>query len=339
MRNGLLWVSSVALCCLIPVGCISRLSEERAIEHYVQGELLLEDGETEAALEELAEAIRNDADLSIAHATIGDIHRRNGDYEYAGQAYERACQANPYAFHPHYHLGLTYQLLAELTEAFEKVEQYLRRAVEIYQRAVELRPEDFDTNLNLSVCHFGLGQVAEAEQYCRRAIELRPDSAAAHANLGIIEDQQGDLYEAIKAYKTSLELESHQPSLLVNLGSAYMRQNRLDPALRSFEEACREDPNYAPAWEKKGVCLFYMKQFDRALEAYETAIGLDSNSASVYRGVGVVHMTRYVMEGSDPTLRDKALEAWNASLEIKPDQEDLKRLVEKYTPRLEAPSL
>jgi len=82
-----------------------------------------------------------------------------------------------------------------------------------------------------------------------------------------------------------------------------------------------------------------MKEFDRALEAYETALALDGDSASAYRGLGVVYMTRYVTEGSDPTLRDKALEAWNTSLEIKPDQEDLKRLVEKYTPKPEAPPL
>ena len=82
-----------------------------------------------------------------------------------------------------------------------------------------------------------------------------------------------------------------------------------------------------------------MKQFDRALEAYEKAIGLDGNIASAHRGVGIVYMTRYVMDGGDPALRDKALEAWNASLEIKPDQENLKRLVEKYTPKLEAPPL
>jgi len=116
MRNAVLGALSATLCCLIPIGCIFPLAEERAIEHYVQSQFLLEDGEAEAALKELAKAIRNDADLSIVHATIGDIYRHNGEYEHASEAYERACEINPYAFRPHYHLGLTYQLLAELTE-------------------------------------------------------------------------------------------------------------------------------------------------------------------------------------------------------------------------------
>ena len=66
---------------------------------------------------------------------------------------------------------------------------------------------------------------------------------------------------------------------------------------------------------------------------------LDADSATAYRGIGVVCMSQYVLDRSKIDLLDKALEAWNASLEIQSDQEDLRRLVQKYTPKYTAPEL
>ena len=69
------------------------------------------------------------------------------------------------------------------------------------------------------------------------------------------------------------------------------------------------------------------------------AAALDAGSATAYRGIGVVCMSQYVLDRSKIDLLDKALEAWNASLEIQSDQEDLRRLVQKYTPKYTAPEL
>ncbi|GAG41736.1 unnamed protein product, partial [marine sediment metagenome] len=86
------------------------------IEHYVAGRLAMEKENYEAALAELEKAIRADPKLSIAHTAIGDVYRKQGHNQLAGSAYTRACRANPYAFLPHYNLGVTLQLLAEAAE-------------------------------------------------------------------------------------------------------------------------------------------------------------------------------------------------------------------------------
>ena len=313
------------------VGCQigPAVSPEEAIAHYVAAQRLKDD----AALAELAKAIQADPSCSVAHTAIGDIQRKRGNYELARRAYEAACAANPYFFRPHYNLGVTYQTLAEAAKVPEIYEDFLRKACDIYLRAIIIQAGDYDANLNLSACYFQLGKYNQAEQYCQAAANLDPKRPEAFTNLGIIYDSQNRLYDAIKAYKQSLELDTHQPKLWLNLGSTLMRQDRLDQALTSFQNAAKEDPAGSAPWEQMGSCHYRMGKVDKAEEAYQKAIAINSRSADAHRGLGIIYMTQFLADQTKTALRDKGLAAWNTSLEINPNQDDLKKLVEKYTPK------
>jgi tetratricopeptide (TPR) repeat protein len=341
MRTTRLATVLVAAAATATGGCqLEEISRQRAINHFVQGQLLADEGKLDAALEELAKAVKADAGLSVAYSAMGDIHRKRGDHQLARRSYESACGANPYAFRPHYNLGVVYQCLAEAAQTIERAQEYLRQAVAVYLRAITLEPDDFDANLNLSACYFSLGKNAMAERYCKAAIALRGDSAQAHSNLGVIYDSQGRLYEAIKAYKDSLELDVHQPKLLMNLGATYLRQSRFNAALKTFQMATQEDPHSDAAWEQLGTCHYHRKEYAEALAAYEKALSLDRSSAAAHRGLGVVYMTQFLLSnGRDGGLRQKALAAWHASLEINPHQEEVVRLVRKYSPPEKQPDL
>ncbi len=320
-------------------GCGQTLNEDAAFKHFAKGQVMAYEGNLDDALEELHQAIQAKPDLSVIHTAIGDIHRRQGNYVLAVRSYQSASEVNPYAFLPHYNLGVTYQLLAKAESLADEVQAYLRLAANVYIRAVTLRPNDFEANLNLSACYFQLGKNDLAEQYCRRAIDIDPENTHAYSNLGIIFANQGRLYDAIRAYKASLERDSQQSAILINLGATYMKQNRFDAALEAFELAAHVDPTNAAPWERMGSMYYRQRQFDNALAAYHKAVELDSSSSSAQRGIGVIHMTRFITDTSNTQLRDKALAAWNWSLEIKPDQPDLIQLIKKYTPQYTGPKL
>lgn len=334
-------VLAVLLSVLLPglTGCNLAGSEEGAFKHYVKGKILYERGNVDAALSELANAINVNPDLSVAHAAMGDIHRKQGNYELACRSYETACESNPYAFRPHYNLGVTYQLLADAAKSFSKVQKYVKKAVRIYLRARTIMPDDFDTNLNLSACYFQLGKYDLAEQYCNNAIKINPRNAQAHSNLGIIYDSQNKLYEAVRCYKNSLELDGNQPHTLLNLGSTYMRQNRMKEAIKVFKITAERDANISEPYEQLGICHFRMGNRDKAMECYQKAIEINSRSASAYRGIGVIHITRYVIDKKKSKELDLGLIAWRQSLEINPDQEDIVKLLRKYSPRYTGPKL
>lgn len=334
--TAIAWVLGVWL---LVGGCGEPPTREAAIDHFVKGKILLDAGDVEMALAELGKAVKIDPELSIAHTTIGDIHRWQGRWELARGAYENACRTNPFAFKAHYNLGVTYQALAAAAEVAETVREYLVKAVEVYLRAIVLSPSDFDSHLNVSACYFQLGYSAEAEQYCRAALEIDPSSAMAYANLGTIKDSQGSLSEAIQAYEASLEQSPSQPDLLLCLGSAYIRQQRWNAALQAFTEAAAQAPTDSTPWEKTGACYFYLRDFPRAEEAYTRALSLNPQSAAAYRGMGVAHVAQFILDRTRTDLRDRGLEEWRASLTLQPSQEDLRRLVDKYGPAPAAPQL
>ncbi|MCP4377972.1 MAG: tetratricopeptide repeat protein [bacterium] len=315
------------------------MNDALAFDHYAQGQVYAESGDTDAALAELRKAIKCDPDLSAAYSVIGDIHRKQGSHRLAVDAYQNACRSNPYAFRPHYNLGITYQALAQAAKAVEDYTTYLKEAVNVYLRAVVIREDDFDANLNLSACYFQLGKYDLAEEYCTAAIALNPKSPQARSNLGIIYDSQNQLYKAIRAYKDSLEIDTNQPKILLNLGSTYMRQGLCKAALSPFHLASRQDPEDPAPFRQLGQCYYRLKKYDKAIKAYQQAISLDPKDASSLRGLGTVHITRYVLARDKSESRDMGLTAWRKSLEIEPEQKDLIKLVKKYTPKEANPEL
>ena len=306
------------------------LARRSALAHYTAGQSLIAQGEFDAALRELSDAIRNDPALTTAHIAAGDVHFLRGDHGPAQEAYEAACRADPYSFQAHYKLGATYEKLAEATKKAGKVLAMLRKALRAYLRSVELEPGDYDANMSLCGVYYRLGKYRMAEHYCRAGINSDPENPEAYLNLGIIYDSQGRFYEAVRAYKASLELDTRQPRLLIHLGSTYLRRGRLRSALKAYQLASDLTPTDAEPWIRIGACHYHRRDFPAAVKAFETALSLDGREPAAYRGLGVAYMAAFLADHRRIDLRDQALAAWRQSLALKPDQPVLRRLRRKY---------
>ncbi|MBN1554538.1 MAG: tetratricopeptide repeat protein [Phycisphaerae bacterium] len=304
--------------------------EQQSQQRLARAKTLLDAGDTSAALEELTRALQANPNHVPTITAVGDIHRKTGNYDQAVKNYKRACDIDPYAFRPHYNLGVTYQAMAAVADGAETVRNFLRQAVMTYIRALAIDPNSFHAKLNLGACYFQMGQHDLAEQATREALASQPDSARANNNLGIILETTNRLEEAVAAYKRSIEADPNQPDILVNLGAVYLRQEKIRSALAAFRQANRLDPNNAETCLQLGVCYFRLKQLDPAVQAFQDAIRLDPYDAGAYRGFGVICMYQYVVDNRRTDLRDKALRAWRYSLKLEPTQTDLQRLLQRY---------
>jgi tetratricopeptide (TPR) repeat protein len=239
LRAALLILAAAAAC--TAGGCQYDPFADSAISHWMSGRSAMDRKDYDAALAELGKAVQANPNLSLAHASIGDIHRARGDYDQAIAAYQQATRSDPYAFAPQYNLGLTYSLMARAAKTAAAIAASVRNACDAYLRAVTLRPDDFDANLNLSACYYEIGQYDLAEQYCKSAIEVDPLNPNGHSNLGTIylaqsgsadaAAREAKLYHAIRAYKESLEIDIHQSELLLNLAETYAKLSRLKDAM------------------------------------------------------------------------------------------------------------
>ncbi len=90
-------------------------------------------------------------------------------------------------------------------------------AAQLLRKALDLRPGDAQTAINLGGILERLGRVDESAAVLRRAVDMRPDSADARLNLGNALKEIGRMEEAIDHYRRAVELAPADAELHGNL--------------------------------------------------------------------------------------------------------------------------
>ena len=94
------------------------------------------------------------------------------------------------------------------------------RAVETFEKALEVNPDQPVASANLALLYYQLGRQTEAVARCERNIHLGSNLAISYGILGQLREQQGNLAAAQAAYEESLKSDPSNPitlQLLANL--------------------------------------------------------------------------------------------------------------------------
>lgn len=289
----------------------------KGISLYTSGAQAFYRGDRVSAERDLAEAVRQNPNLRMAQALLGDVYRGKGDYEKAAVHYERAAELDPYTLANHYNLGVVLQLVNRLKEA----------AV-AYLRALDLDPRDMKSNMNLGTVYLALGQTEDAVNYLERATMIDVNSANAWSNLGVAYDARGKTAQAEKAYRKALELES-SPVIMQNLGSNLVTQGRASEAVAVLKEVIARS-NTASAHKRYADALVLSKQFDEALKEYDTALKLDPDFYPAMNDKAFVLVKQYKagLELDEAKIK-QAVTLWKMSLRLKPGQQQIEQALKE----------
>ena len=97
------------------------------------------------------------------------------------------------------------ETLRMLGDAYNDL-HYHKEAIQAYQSALELNPDDIYSHNNLAGVYVVIGQLGEATLHYQRRIELRPEVALnARVSLGVIARHQGNDDEARIHFEKALE--------------------------------------------------------------------------------------------------------------------------------------
>jgi serine/threonine-protein kinase len=122
--------------------------------------------------------------------------------------------------------------------------------------------------------YFGQARYADAAQMFQKVVELTPDNYRGYSNLGAMLLLEGKYGEAVEAANHSIKLF---PALdaYSNLGAAYFWQHRYSDAIPQFEKATDLDDQDALNWGNLGDALYWSpNRRPEAAAAYKRAIGL-----------------------------------------------------------------
>ena len=127
------------------------------------------------------------------------------------------------------------------------------KAMESYQKAVEINPNFSDAYLGLGAIYFAEEKVDDAIKYIKKAVEINPKHLAAYYSLGLIYEYTDQTDEAIASYEKVIEINPGFKEAYINLGDLYLEKGDRDKAIKAYEKVIELDPENELAIYAKGA--------------------------------------------------------------------------------------
>lgn len=123
----------------------------------------------------------------------------------------------------------------------------LSESIALYDRALEIDPNNAALWVDSAVVHEAAGCADQAEWAYRRALELKPDCVTALTRLGEILRYANRREEALAAHRRALAISPGHAESLQNLGMLLVDLTRLEEAETAFKDALAQRPNFPVA--------------------------------------------------------------------------------------------
>jgi tetratricopeptide (TPR) repeat protein len=227
----------------------------------ISADILYENGDTAAAIQEYQRAIVLDPGNVNARNSLGVCYAVSGDYDRAlaefGEVVERECRE----YMAVYNIGLVHWLQGRKQTAlefllkadalhadvfevlFQTGRLYLeigdpRSALDFLDRALRSEAKPASLYRCLGDCHAALAEPEKAIAAYRNAIRANPADSNALSALGALLHARGEDPEiALMFCRESVALEPDNALFRQRLGDLHLEQNRLAEALEEFEKA------------------------------------------------------------------------------------------------------
>jgi tetratricopeptide (TPR) repeat protein len=154
-------------------------------------------------------------------------------YDEAEKEFDRAIKLNPKLYEAYYFYARTCRQQGKM-----------EKAALLFQKAAEVRPEDYQATVLLVSAYKALNLPTEAETAAHRAIELvekhlrlNPDDARALYLGGHILTVLGEVEKAINWAKRAHAIDPDDPGVLYNMAGFYSLAGKIEQALDCFEIA------------------------------------------------------------------------------------------------------
>lgn len=188
---------------------------------------------------------------------------------------------------------------------------YQKEALAPLQRAILLKPSDFETQVDLALCLLQLGQTVDAEAALLRADSLRSNSFEVNSALAVLYVNQSRTADAIRRLHIVRALRPSDPAVLALLGQeelaagsyrdamkalvlanqerpddprvltllcdSYHEEGHYSEALSTAQRLVREQPNNAIAHVKAGREMLKLGRNAEANQLFDAAMHLDAS--------------------------------------------------------------
>jgi len=202
-------------------------------------------------------------------------HYHSGQMTQAEQASRALLRAYPQS-------GLVLNILGAALHAQGKLDE----ALQIFDRSIQLKPDDANIYFNRGLTLKALGQLQESMQSFEKAIQLKPDFAPAYYSLGKALQESEQVELAAASFTMAIRINPDFAEAYYNRGNAEINLGQLEHAVKSYEQAIRLKPDYAEVYLYRASAFFELGQLQASLSSCDQAIKLKADFAEAYYARG-----------------------------------------------------
>jgi tetratricopeptide (TPR) repeat protein len=167
-------------------------------------------------------------------------------------------------------------------------------AQKMFERHVELAPEDAQGPYLVATALMAQGKLDEARKRLETSLALDPNSFAPLRTLVSLIARQGHLAEAENRVQIELARRGRSAEVLTLLGDVLFEQRKkaltkIDEAERAYREATAADGSYTVAWLQLGNLYAETDRSGEALLAYQAGVAGAKNSTELWLRIAQLH--------------------------------------------------
>jgi tetratricopeptide (TPR) repeat protein len=164
-------------------------------------------------------------------------------------------------------------------------------AIECYNKAIQLDPNDIDAYMNLGEIYFAISEYNKAIGYFKKIIQINPKFIHAYCMLGEIYASRQNFDEAIRFFEKAIQMHPSRTELYTRLGNIYLRQRNYNKAIFNLEKLIHLLPMEIWFYWPLGECYKEKGDYEKGIEYLQKAIKYYSDDPRVRLSLGTIYTT------------------------------------------------
>src|SRR3989338_8445760 len=281
-----------------------------ALSNYILAVMHEDLGQIDQAISEYHKSLKADNKNAVVHLRLAVAYLKKNNIPESIKELNLSIKFDSEAVEPHALLALLY--------ATQNQAQISAKEYELaFKNAAKLEPQNVDIYKSLGALYLQQKKLEPARDTYRLILDLSPKDAQAHFYLANIYYELKSRDAAIKELKKTLELKPDYAEAMNYLGYLYVDENiNLDQAEGLIRKALEIEPDSGAYIDSLGWFYFKKGKTQEALKELERAAGLMDDPV-IFDHLG----DAYLKTGD----KEKAKDAWQKSLKLKPGQDKVKK--------------
>ena len=143
---------------------------------------------------------------------------------------------------------------------------------------------------NKAVTLYEQGRYEEAIEYYDKALKLSPEDIDIWSNKGNTLYEQGRYEEAIKCYDKALKFSPENVDIWNDKGNTLYEQGRYEEAIKCYDKALKFSPENVDIWNDKGNTLYKQGKYLEAIECYNKSLKLSPENVDIWNDKGEAYL-------------------------------------------------